>query len=114
MTPVQRQVRPVLPCCRRQHDIQLPAAHSPALLRPMTTYTERRLLVGDAAPRRTRHKPAIKAVPPSGLLGRLQSFLPSLEAANTELQQRLEVQPSAEVAMERGRCEWGGRRCGVG
>lgn len=66
--------------------------------------------MGDAAPRRPRNKPAIKPVPTSGLLGRLQAFLPSLEAANAELQQQLETQPAAAVAMERGRCGRGAGR----
>lgn len=58
--------------------------------------------MGDAAPRRPRHKPAIKAVPPSGLLGRLQAFLPTLEAANANLQQQLDAGGGEQVAMERG------------
>jgi hypothetical protein len=64
---------------------------------------ERRLLVGEQAPRRPRSKPGIKAVPQSGLLGRLQAFLPTLEAANADLQ----AQPAEEVAMEHGRCAAG-------
>ncbi|PRW33293.1 hypothetical protein C2E21_7933 [Chlorella sorokiniana] len=67
-----------------------------------TSALERRLLVGDAAPRHPRSKPTIKPVAPSGLLGRLQAFLPALEAANADLQQQLEQHPASEVAMERG------------
>ncbi len=80
------------------------ASHSlPCSCPPSHRPTERRLLVGDAAPRPPRNKPAIKPVAPSGLLGRLQAFLPALEAANADLQQQLEQQPASEVAMERGR-----------
>ena len=91
--------------------------------RPSPCPTERRLLVGDAAPRRPRNKPAIKPLAPSGLLGRLQAFLPALEAANADLQQQLEQLPASEVAMERGRwvrgaylgCNGAGRSpCGGG
>ena len=42
-------------------------------------------------------------MPQSSLLGRLQQFLPALEAANADLQVQLASQP-ADVAMERGRC----------
>lgn len=60
--------------------------------------------MGDAQPRRPKRKPAIKAVPQSGLLDRLQAFLPTLQAANDDLQQQLAAgQPESEVAMERGR-----------
>ena len=80
------------------------ASHSlPCSCPPSRRPTERRLLVGDAAPRPPRNKPAIKPVAPSGLLGSLQAFLPALEAANADLQQQLEQQPASEVAMERGR-----------
>ncbi|KAL4419374.1 hypothetical protein ABPG77_002901 [Micractinium sp. CCAP 211/92] len=69
---------------------------------PSSTALERRLLVGDVAPRRPRHKPTIKPVPPSGLLDRLQAFLPTLEAANADLQHQLETGGGEQVAMERG------------
>lgn len=90
--------------------------------RPSPCPTERRLLVGDAAPRRPRNKPSIKSLAPSGLLGRLQAFLPALEAANADLQQQLEQLPASEVAMERGRwvpagcvgCNGAGRSPGGG
>ncbi|PSC69276.1 dentin sialophospho isoform B [Micractinium conductrix] len=79
---------------------------------PSSSSLERRLLVGDAAAappaasgRRPRGKPPIKPVAPSGLLGRLQAFLPSMEAANAELEQRLAAGAApADMAMERGRC----------
>lgn len=70
-------------------------------LRPGVS-AEQQLLVGDAAPRRPRHKPPIKPLPPSGLLGKLQAFLPTLEAANADLEQQLASGAQAEVAMERG------------
>lgn len=64
--------------------------------------------MGDAAPpRRPPRKPPIKPLPTSGLLGRLQSFLPELQAANAAL----EGQAAGEVAMERGRCETCMRAC---
>ena len=41
-------------------------------------------------------KPEMKPVPPSQLLGRLQTFLPALKAANADLASR----PAEEVCLE--------------
>jgi hypothetical protein len=72
---------------------------------PVLCLAERRLLVGDALPQRPKRKPTIKPLPQSGLLNRLQAFLPTLEAANAGLEQQLAAGlPQADVAMERGRC----------
>ena len=88
-----------LPCVDCLPEIHTEAApplllHPPQLHRP----EERRLLVEQ--PQRPRRKPNIKAVPQSGLLGRLQAFLPTLQAANADLAQ---LPPGAAV-MERCRC----------
>lgn len=96
----------VIPCWQREAccHTRLPLhafggeGHRPSLC---SMFAEQRLLVGGSS--RNEKKPEIAAQAPSILLGRLQAFLPQMQAANSALQDQLQRAPADAVGMERSR-----------
>ena len=71
--------------------------------------------MGGGEQQQPRAKPAFTAPPPSALLGRLQAFLPAMQAANASLgeapEETIVLQRGDEAEEEEGGGE--GARCGV-